>query len=79
MQPTFELTKEEKDELTNTIHDYVQREHSEHFGNMEAMLLLDFFMENIAPIFYNKGVQDSHMYITDKLDDLFEIEKRISK
>ncbi|HLQ71468.1 MAG TPA: DUF2164 family protein, partial [Bacillota bacterium] len=60
-------------------HEYVQAEHSEHFGNLEAMLLLDFFTENIAPIFYNMGITDSHAYMTEKLDDIFEIEKVISR
>jgi len=79
MASPFELSYEQKEDMTNMIHEYVQREHSEHLGNLEAMLLLDFFIENIGPIFYNMGVEDSHAFLTDKLDDVFEIEKPLSK
>lgn len=33
-------------------------------------------MREIAPTFYNLGVRDSHTYVSNKLDDLFEIEKK---
>jgi len=77
VKTNFDLSNEKREEMTNIIQDYVQREHSEHFGNLEAMLLLDFFIKKLAPSFYNMGVEDSHTYMTDKLDDIFEIEKSI--
>lgn len=79
METNFELTNDEKEEMTNIIQDYVQKEHCQHFGNLEAMILLEFVVQKLGPIFYNKGVQDSHTYITDKLDDIFEIEKSVPK
>lgn len=79
MAKTFDLTNEEKAEMSQMIQDYMQQEHNANYGNLEAMLLLDFFTEKLAPLFYNKGVADSHQYMTNKLDDLFEIEKSVAR
>lgn len=75
MRPKFELTKEQKDEMVRLIQNYYEKEQNEEIGNLAAMLLLDFFIEQIAPTFYNLGVEDSHTYLNEKLDDLFEIQK----
>lgn len=75
MKPEFELTKEQKDDMIHLIQAYYEKEQGEMIGNMKAMLILDFFMEALAPTFYNLGVEDAHAYMTMKLDDIFEIQK----
>lgn len=75
MKPQFELPKDVKDELVGLIQEYYEKEQDEPIGNLKAMLLLDFFMEKLAPKFYNLGVEDAHAYITMKTDDIFEIQK----
>ncbi|PWU66889.1 DUF2164 domain-containing protein [Gracilibacillus dipsosauri] len=76
MKSPFTLSHEERNEFITLIQDYYLREHNEELGNLQAGFLLDFFMREIAPTFYNLGVRDSHTYVSNKLDDLFEIEKR---
>ncbi|RKQ35644.1 DUF2164 domain-containing protein [Oceanobacillus halophilus] len=75
MKSKFKLEKDKKEELVESIQAYFEKEMDENIGDLKAMLFLDFIMEEIAPVFYNLGVQDSHAYVTKKLDDLFEIEK----
>ncbi|MBY7144184.1 DUF2164 domain-containing protein [Virgibacillus sp. NKC19-3] len=75
MKPKIELTKPEKETLVGIIQGYFERERGEQIGELAAMLMLDFFIEEIAPLFYNKGVEDSRSYMTEKLDDLYEILK----
>ncbi|MBM7601889.1 uncharacterized protein (DUF2164 family) [Virgibacillus halotolerans] len=75
MKPKFELTKQQKDELTGLIQDYFAKEREEDIGNLAAMLILDFFVEELAPVFYNKGVEDSHVFMIEKIDDLYGIQK----
>ena len=75
MKPKFELTKQQKDELTGLIQDYFTKEREEDIGNLAAMLILDFFVEELAPVFYNKGVEDSHVFMIEKIDDLYGIQK----
>ncbi len=75
MQPPFSLPKEKRDEMINAIQDYFAAERQEELGNLEAGFILDFFMINIAPTFYNQGVKDAHQFLSEKLEDVFEIEK----
>lgn len=75
MKSKFELTKQEKEKLVGAIQGYFEKERDEQIGDLAAMLVLEFFMEELAPVFYNKGVEDSHIYLTEKLDDLYEIQK----
>lgn len=75
MKPTLELSKEKKDKMIVSIQEYFENEHAGEIGNLQAMLLLDFMIEKLAPEFYNLGVEDSHQYMTDKIDDIFEIQK----
>ncbi|UOQ84546.1 DUF2164 domain-containing protein [Gracilibacillus salinarum] len=71
----FTLTKETKDQMIVAIQDYYLREKQEEIGNIEAGFLLDFFMEKLAPTFYNQGIRDAHQFVSEKVEDLFELEK----
>ncbi|SDQ21947.1 DUF2164 domain-containing protein [Virgibacillus salinus] len=75
MKPKFELTKEKKAGIVKSIKRYFSEERDEEIGDLAAMLMLEFFMEEIGPVFYNLGVEDSHAYVDEKLDDLFGIMK----
>ncbi|MBP1950534.1 DUF2164 domain-containing protein [Virgibacillus litoralis] len=75
MKPKFELTKEKKAGMVELLKRYFLEERDEEIGDLAAMLMLEFIIEEIAPVFYNLGVEDSHAYIGDKLDDMFGIMK----
>ncbi|APC49216.1 DUF2164 domain-containing protein [Virgibacillus halodenitrificans] len=75
MNSKFEITKEQKEEMAGHIQAYFEQERGEDIGNLAALMFLDFFMDKLAPVFYNLGVEDSHTYMTEKLDDLFAIQK----
>ena len=75
MKPLFNITKDQKDEMIQLLQQYFKEEQGEDIGNLQAMLLLDFMLEKFAPIFYNLGVEDCHQYLTEKIDDIFEIQK----
>jgi len=61
--------------MIGLIQTYYKKEHDEQIGHLKAMLILDFFMEELAPHIYNQGVEDAHTYLSTKLDDIFEIQK----
>lgn len=75
MKPKFEITKEQKDEMAGLIKGYFETERGEDIGHLASLLILDFFVDELAPLFYNIGVEDSHAYLSSKLDDIFEIQK----
>ncbi|WP_053217221.1 DUF2164 domain-containing protein [Virgibacillus senegalensis] len=75
MKQNFELTPQQKEEMTTAIKTYFSEERNEELGDLAASLILDFFMEKLAPKFYNLGIEDAHAYMSSKLEDIFEIQK----
>ncbi|MBY0097062.1 DUF2164 domain-containing protein [Mesobacillus maritimus] len=72
----FELPKSTKEEMAAAIQTYFMEERGEELGDLAAVLMLDFITEKLGPTFYNLGVQDSYRFMSQKLEDLFEIEKK---
>lgn len=71
----IDLNKEKKEEMISLIKNYFLKEREEELGDLASSMILDFFVEKLAPAFYNQGVQDSYKYINDKVEGLFEIQK----
>jgi uncharacterized protein (DUF2164 family) len=45
----------------------------EEIGDLAAGLLLDFIIENLAPDFYNQGVDDAYRFMKEAAEDLLSI------
>jgi uncharacterized protein (DUF2164 family) len=71
----IELTKERRDYLIGEIKNYYSTEREEIIGDLAAGLILDFFMDKLAPEIYNQGVYDAHKYIAEAAEDLLTILK----
>lgn len=74
MSKRLKLTKEEQETLVNLIQEYFLSERDEKIGDLAALLLINFFVEKIGPYFYNRGIEDSIYYLTDKLEDMRGLE-----
>lgn len=72
---TIKIDKEKKDKMINAIKIYFENERDEQLGDLAANMILDFFMEKLAPDIYNQGVYDSYKYFLDRIDDLLSIQK----
>jgi uncharacterized protein (DUF2164 family) len=70
----IELAKQEKQEMINLIKDYFYNERDE---DLAVDLILDFFIEKLAPRFYNKGIDDAYQFMSGKIDDIFELQKSV--
>lgn len=75
MYDKIKINKEKRQEMVDSIKNYFQNEKEEELGDLAAGLMLDFIIEEIAPEFYNQGVHDAYKYMSDRLEDIFEIEK----
>lgn len=71
----FELSKEKKEFMITSIQSYFRNERDIELGDLAATLILDFFIEKLAPEFYNQGVEDAHRFMSEKLEDLLGIQK----
>jgi uncharacterized protein (DUF2164 family) len=71
----IKLTPAKKDEMVLAIRNYFSKEREEEMGNLAAVLLLEFIIQELAPEFYNHGVQDSYRCMQDMIEDLLAIQK----
>jgi uncharacterized protein (DUF2164 family) len=71
----FKLTKEQREDMINSIKNYFLEEREEEIGDLASNLMLNFIIEEIAPEFYNKGVYDSYRYMSDRVEDILTIQK----
>ena len=49
---------------------YFEERLEEEIGDLQAMLLLEFFLEEVAPTVYNQAVMDAQAYMQDRMGDL---------
>ena len=70
----IKLEKEKKEEMIQRIQNYFLNEREEELGNLAATLFLNFVVEELAPEFYNQGVQDAYRYMTERCEDMLSIQ-----
>jgi len=71
----IKLSKEKREEMISSIKAYFINEREEEIGDLCAVLLLDFIIEELAGEFYNLGVADSYRYMNERCEDLLSIQK----
>lgn len=69
------LSKDKKKQMIEDIKEYFLEEREEEIGDLAASMVLDFVINKLAPEFYNKGIEDSYRYMSDKIEDLLGLEK----
>jgi uncharacterized protein (DUF2164 family) len=71
----IKISKEKRDEMISELKEYFYKEREEELGDLAASLMVDFIIEKLGPEFYNQGVFDSYVYMTDRVEDLLGIQK----
>lgn len=70
MKSKFIMSEEKRKACITLIQNYFYKEREEDLGELAAGMILDFFMDKLAPEFYNLGVEDSYKYINDRIEDI---------
>ncbi|WP_447475185.1 DUF2164 domain-containing protein [Vibrio harveyi] len=77
----IKLERAQKETLATAIQDYMQDELSLEIGQFDSEFLIDFITEKLAPIYYNKGIEDEKTVIERRMlemsDELYEIEQEV--
>lgn len=68
------IEKEQREAMIASLQSYFAHERDEELGHLAAELLLRHILREIAPDVYNAGIRDAARYITQRLDDIGEIE-----
>jgi uncharacterized protein (DUF2164 family) len=66
----IELTKQEIAEILPSLKQYFRDELDQELSDMRAKFLLDYFMTEIAPLAYNRGVKDAESFFRARVEDL---------
>ena len=71
---TIELSKEDRAQAVASIERYFRENMEEKIGNVAASGLLGFFLEEVGPSIYNKGVSDTQERLQARVSELdFEV------
>ncbi|CAH1609512.1 DUF2164 domain-containing protein [Vibrio sp. MMG022] len=77
----IKLERAQKEALARAIQDYMQDELNVEIGQFDSEFLIDFVTEKLAPIYYNKGIEDAKLVIERRMlemtDELYEIEQEV--
>lgn len=71
----FNLRKETKEDMISAIKTYFLNEREEELGDLASNLMLNFIVDELAPEFYNIGIQDAYKYMSDRSEDLLALQK----
>ena len=63
------FTPEEKAHLVALLSEYVAEELDVELGRFEAEFMLDHLASHMAPVFYNRGLQDARALLEKKIED----------
>lgn len=66
----IQLNKEETAQLISSIKKYFREELEQDISELQARLLLDYSLKEIAPFAYNQGVKDAEKYLLNQVGDL---------
>lgn len=66
----IELTKQEVADIVPSLKQYFRDELDQELSDMRAKFLLEYFMTEIAPLAYNRGVKDAESFFRAHVEDL---------
>ncbi len=67
---TIELPKQARADAIASLKRYFEENMPERIGDLPAGLLLDYFLEEIGPVIYNKAIADAQTQIVQRVGDL---------
>ncbi|GMA98973.1 DUF2164 domain-containing protein [Pelosinus sp. IPA-1] len=71
----FNLSKELRKQALDEIKKYFLEKREEEIGQLAAELLLDVMIEKVGAAIYNQGIRDAHTFMSEKIEDLYGLEK----
>lgn len=66
----FKFEKDTEKHLLSSIKQFFREEMEEDIGDLKAMLVLDYFVKELAPSVYNQAIADARVYIEEKVSEL---------
>lgn len=67
---TIDFSKEQRSEITASLKRYFADELDHDLSEIQAGFLLEYFLIEIAPLAYNRGVEDARKHLVSAAEDL---------
>lgn len=78
----IKISKEQKSEIIDRIKNYFESELDYEIGGLQSEFLLDFFIKEIGPYFYNQALDDCRALVAKQMDNvadkIYELEKPVN-
>ncbi len=74
----IKLSDESKQVLLSSIQEFFLKERDEEISSFQASLFLDFILNNAGVYIYNQAISDAQQLMSQKVEELFSLEKRIT-
>lgn len=75
----IELTTDERAALVAKLKLYFSEELGQTIGRFDAEFMLDFLLEELGPVFYNRGLYDAQAVLEKRIESIgeaiYELEK----
>lgn len=71
----FQIEDKKRKLMQEKIKKFFLNERDEEIGDLAAILIFDFIIDNLASDFYNLGVRDCIAQISQNVEDLYGLEK----
>ncbi len=65
-----DLSKQERLEAVNSLRRFVEEELELEISELQGGFLLEFFLKEIGPLSYNRGIEDAKRFFTMQAEDL---------
>ena len=79
MIPQIKLSDAQKKQLNDEIKAFYLDERGEEIGIIEQMQLLELFEQKMAPIIYNRALDDARQWFTQMMENVRSEERRVGK
>lgn len=67
----IEFSQQQKEAMVARIKKYFEDELNQDIGGFDAEFLIDFFAKELGGYFYNQGLQDAQLLLSEKLDEVY--------
>ncbi|MBD3348840.1 MAG: DUF2164 family protein [Candidatus Eisenbacteria bacterium] len=67
---TIEFKDEDRKRALKSIKRYFDERLEMEVGDLQAMMLFDFFLEELAPTVHNEAIADAQAYLQERMGDL---------
>ena len=67
---TIKVSDESKKRMIESIRQYVSKNMDEDIGDLQATLLLEYFLQEIGPSVYNGAIADAQAQMQERVTDL---------